>query len=124
MSTISPSTPETALAPTPERRRRRGRRLAALVALVVVAGVIVVVVTDPFAGGAAPSGTSDNQYATSLQRITRQPLSSQTQISGTLGYAGDSTIRIPTGEPPAAVTQAAQTVETDRGMLDTARTSM
>jgi peptidoglycan hydrolase-like protein with peptidoglycan-binding domain len=95
-----------------------------LAGLAVVAAAIVLVVIDPFAGGGTPSGTSDNQYATSLARVSRRSLSSQTTVSGTLGYAGDSTIRIPVGSPPDAVTQAEQSVQGDEGMLATAHASL
>ncbi|MGB7051390.1 MAG: hypothetical protein WBG41_07465 [Acidimicrobiales bacterium] len=76
--------------------RHRGRRwIGVTAALVVVVAVVVVVlaVTDPF-GGSSPSstGVTDNAYPTSLYTVTRQPLTSQTDVSATLGYAGSYSI--------------------------------
>jgi peptidoglycan hydrolase-like protein with peptidoglycan-binding domain len=90
----------------------------------VVAAAVVVVVTDPLGGGGRSPGVSDNGYQTSLATIARQPLSSQTQVSATLGYAGDSTIRVPTGSAPGTVAQAQASVVSDEGMLATARSSL
>ena len=93
--------------------------------LVVAAAGVVLLVTDPFSGGGRPpAGVSDNGYQTSLATITRQSLSSQTQVSATLGYAGDSTIRVPTGSAPAAVAQAQASVASEEGMLATERSSL
>jgi hypothetical protein len=55
------------------------------VALLVAAGVVLGV-TDPFSdSGPAKSGTTGAGVATS---VTRQDLTSQTQVAATLGYAG------------------------------------
>jgi Putative peptidoglycan binding domain len=117
-----------ALAPGEDGRppwRRRRRIIAVLVLVLVVAAVVVVIVSDPFGGGgAAPSGVSDNSYPTSSATVTEQALSQQTQVSGTLGYAGDSTIRVLAGNAPAAVTQAQQSVVADERMLAGARSSL
>ncbi len=56
--------------------------------------------------------------------MTRQSLSSQTQVSGTLGYAGSSSIRVPSGMAPSAVSQAQQSVTNAEGMLSTASASL
>lgn len=82
----------TGQAPPPTRRRfpRRpgARALAGLVLLLVAAGAAVAV-TDPFGGGSpSGSGAADNGTATALATVTRQDLTSQTQVDGTLGYAG------------------------------------
>ena len=69
--------------------------------LVLVAAVVVLIVTDPFGGTTKPrGGVGDNATATSLVTVTRRSLSSQTQVSGTLGYAGSSSIRVPSGTAP------------------------
>lgn len=58
--------------------------------VMVLAAAAVVVLTRPFGRGAAPpAGVVDNADATSLATVTRQNLSSQTQESAVLGYAGD-----------------------------------
>ncbi len=45
-------------------------------------------------------------------------------MSGTLGYAGSSSIRVPSGTAPSAVSQAQQSVTNAQGMLQTARASL
>jgi peptidoglycan hydrolase-like protein with peptidoglycan-binding domain len=109
---------------TPPAGRAR-RRVLAGVGLVLVAAVVVLIVTDPFAGSTkSGGGLGDNSTATSLYTVARQSLSSQTQVSGTLGYAGSSSIRVPSGTAPSAVSQAEQSVTNAQGMLSTARASL
>jgi hypothetical protein len=104
---------------------RRSHRIAlAWIALVLLAVVVVVIVSDPFGGSRAPSGVGDNAAPTALATITRRALSSQTQVSATLGYAGASSVRVPAGTPPSAVQQAEQSVATGEGMLQRARASL
>src|ERR671937_1778386 len=77
--------------PYPRRWRLRWRRrwlLTAVALLLVAAAAVAVAVNDPFAGGSG-GGVSDNGSATSLATVERRSLSSQTQVDGTLGYAGD-----------------------------------
>lgn len=62
-------------------------RLAGVATLVLV--VVVVAVADPFGGG---GGRDVNDGGTSLQSVTRQSLSSQTETSGTLGFAGSYSV--------------------------------
>jgi peptidoglycan hydrolase-like protein with peptidoglycan-binding domain len=93
--------------------------------LVLVAAVVVLIATDPFGGSTkSGGGVGDNTTATSLETVTRRSLSQQTQVSGTLGYAGSSSIRVPSGTAPSAVSQAEQSVTTADGMLATARTTL
>jgi hypothetical protein len=92
--------------------------------LVVVAVVAVVLVSDPFAGAKEPSGVADNAAGTALATVTRRQLSSQTPVSGTLGYASASTIRIPSGTPPSAVQQAEQSVAASDATLQSAKASL
>ncbi len=103
--------------------RRRVRMLAG-VGLALVAAVAVLIVIDPFAGEARPGGVGDNATATSLATVQRRSLSSQTQVSGTLGYAGSSSIRVPSGTAPSAVSQAQQSATSAEGTLRTARVSL
>src|ERR671935_756527 len=87
--TVAP--PATAAPAYPRRWRLRWRRrwlFAAIALLLVAAAAVAVAVTDPFAGGSG-GGVSDNGSATSLATVERRSLSSQTQMDGTLGYAGD-----------------------------------
>lgn len=88
--------------------------------LVLVAVAVVVVVADPFSDAGNPSGVSDNASQTSLATVTRQLLSSQTQVNATLGYAGAARIRLPTGMPPSAVQQAEKAVMSSERMLQLA----
>jgi hypothetical protein len=103
----------------------RNPRALAGAGLVLVAAVVVLIVTDPFAGSSKSSGgVSDNGTATSLATVTREDLASQTQVSGTLGFAGSSSIRVPSGTAPSMVSQAQQSVTSAQAMLDTARASL
>jgi peptidoglycan hydrolase-like protein with peptidoglycan-binding domain len=74
------------------RNGRRGVRLLAALAGVLAAVVAVVVVADPFASDRSPAGVLDNGAATSLATVEEGPLTSQTQVSGTLGYAGSLSV--------------------------------
>jgi peptidoglycan hydrolase-like protein with peptidoglycan-binding domain len=95
------------------------------VGLALVAAVVVLIVTDPFASSTkSGGGAGDNATATSLSTVTQRSLSSQTQVSGTLGFAGSSSIRVPSGTAPSAVSQAQSSVTNAEGMLSTARASL
>jgi hypothetical protein len=64
-----------------------------VVALFAAAGALVVVVSSPFGGGRHPaSGVADNATPTSLATVTSRSLSSQTDVSGTLGYGGAGSV--------------------------------
>src|SRR5271155_2254497 len=70
----------------PPRGRAR-QRVVAGVGLALAAGGVVLIASDPFGGSTgSKGGVGDNATATSLATVTRQSLSSQTQVSGTLGY--------------------------------------
>ncbi len=98
---------------------------SAVAGLAVVAAVVVVIATNPFAGGAKASGGAlDNASSTALAAVKRQSLSQQTQVSGTLGYAGSATIRVPSGTAPAAVEQASQQVTRAAEQLASARSTL
>ncbi len=86
-----PAAPDAELSRRPRHRRRRWVVAGGVVVLAVAIGVLVI--TDPFGGSSTPSaGVVDNAYPTSVATVTRQPLSSQTQVNGTLGYAGSYTV--------------------------------
>lgn len=80
------------LPPAGPGRRGHGRRgvIAASTLAVTLAVGVVLGVTDPFASKASTSGTA--AYPTSTATVTRQDLSSQTNVNGTLGYAGDYSV--------------------------------
>jgi peptidoglycan hydrolase-like protein with peptidoglycan-binding domain len=80
-------------APGYRRWRRLGgtrRRLFVAIALLLLAAAIVVVVSNPFATGSR--GGSGNASASAVAKVTRRSLSSQTQVDGTLGYAGSYSV--------------------------------
>ena len=78
--------------------------------MLLVAGVAVAL-ADPFASSSpAASGVSDNGAATSLATVKRMDLSQQTQVSATLGYAGSSTVSVPSGTAPSSLEQSQQAV--------------
>jgi hypothetical protein len=89
----------------------------------LVAVATVVVVSDPFSG-ASTTGASDNTSKTSLATVTRESLSSQTEVGATLGYAGAASIRVPTGTPSSVVRQAERAVSSSERMLRDARESL
>jgi hypothetical protein len=61
-------------------------RLVWMIVVAALATGVALAVVDPFSR--AKASGPDNGYPTSTATITRQTLSSQTQVSGTLGYAG------------------------------------
>ena len=88
-----PTSPATGTATAPRglvgwRPRRPGRRLLAGITVLLLGIGVAVAVTISFAGGGGSNGAVDNSAATSLATVTRRSLSSQTQVSATLGYAG------------------------------------
>jgi peptidoglycan hydrolase-like protein with peptidoglycan-binding domain len=113
-------------APTVQARRIRFRPRT-LVAAVVVAALIafaVVVATSALGGGGSSPGSADNVVATGVARIEKRSLSSQTQVSATLGYADPTTIVVPAGTAPSNLQQAQQTAATDQGMLQSAQATL
>ena len=70
--------------------RLRHRRWVIGTILVVTVAAMTLALTDPFAGSGGPtSGVSDNTEPTALQTVTKQDLTSETQVTATLGYAGN-----------------------------------
>lgn len=99
----------------------RARLLAGAAVLLLVIGVVVAVV-DPFAGEASGGGgVVDNGSPTSTRRVERASLASQTQVSGTLGYAGSWTVSVPPGTDPSTLAQAERAVGSARAVLVAAR---
>jgi peptidoglycan hydrolase-like protein with peptidoglycan-binding domain len=101
------------------------RKSVAVAAFLVAAGGALTAIGLAFGGsGQSSSGSLDNGSATSLATVTRRPLSSQTLVSATLGYADPSTIVAPSGTSPSALLQAEQTVATAQAQLGTAQTTL
>jgi hypothetical protein len=108
------------------RGRLSRRSLVVLAALGALVAVVVVMRMTGVVGGGSGSGggTLDNGAATGLATITRRSLSSQTQVSATLGYAGSSSVDAPAGTAPSDVSQAQQTVASDRAALKAAEATL
>lgn len=105
-------------------RPRRGR-WAALAAVAAVVIAMVLIVLEPLRGSDRPSSAvADNATPTSLTTVKRESLSSQTEIDGTLGYAGSSKILVPSGNAPTAVQQAEQQVSSGEAQLAATRRSL
>jgi peptidoglycan hydrolase-like protein with peptidoglycan-binding domain len=97
------------------------RLLAGTAVLLLVIGVAAAIV-DPFAGKASGrGGLVDNGSPISTERVERTSLVSQTQVSGTLGYAGSWTVSVPSGTDPSALAQAKQAVSSARAALSAAQ---
>jgi Putative peptidoglycan binding domain len=102
---------------------RRRRKVPWVIAVVVVLGAagVGVAVINPFApAGASSGGVADNGDGTAIYTVSRQDLSSQTEVSATLGYAGSYTIAVPSGASAQDVAQARQTVTEDQQTLSAA----
>lgn len=100
------------------------RRVLAAGGVLVVLAAAAVAVADPFAGKAAPTGgVVDNAAPISLASVERLSLSSQTQVSGTLGYAGSWTVAVPAGTAQTALRQAEQQLASAQSALTTAQVS-
>lgn len=77
----------------PHGSRGHHRRWVALAVALVVAAVAVFLVVRPFSSASpAKVGVQDNADPTSTVTVARQDLSSQTQVSATLGYAGSYSV--------------------------------
>ena len=93
LSETTAEVPSTAVHPSSLRpgRRRKVIAIGVVVALVgITAGLWVI---NPFAGSKAAAPVASDP--TSLARVTRQSLSSQTQVNATLGYTGAYTVVVP-----------------------------
>jgi hypothetical protein len=93
MSTTAPNQEATAPAfdpPGDDGRKRPRRRLVVAVGVFVLVGAaLALVVANPFAGnGGTPGGLADNADPTSTTTISEGDISSQTSVSGTLGFSG------------------------------------
>lgn len=99
-------------APAPRRHRGRTFRpkhrrrwiAATAAAVVIVGGGVAVYVTKPFqpAPGSSAAANAGSGDATGLQAVTTTSLSETTQASGTLGYAGNYTVVVPTSGSSSA----------------------
>jgi hypothetical protein len=100
------------------------RRLLAVLGLIAFVVIGAVVASGAFSTSGAPPASADNGTATSLATVTRGSLSSQTQVSATLGYAAASNVVIPGGAAAASVLQAQQSVAQAEAALQTAQAGL
>jgi hypothetical protein len=91
-SSASAATEEALMGSAGPWRWRRLRWMALVGVAVLAVAVAAVVVVDPFAKSVPVKGVVDNADSTSTVAVTRQDLSSQTQVSATLGYAGSYSV--------------------------------
>lgn len=105
-------------------RPRRGR-WAALAAIAAILIAVALIVLEPFQSpNKASAGVADNSTPTSLATVKRESLSSQTQVAGTLGYAGSSKILVASGNAPSAVQQSEQQVTSAEAQVASAQRSL
>jgi len=80
----------------PDVNRRRGARrwvVVGVVIVVVLAGVGVAAAVGAFQGSGSPGpGAAGTAYRTSIAAVTRQTLTSQSSLSGTLADSGAYTV--------------------------------
>jgi peptidoglycan hydrolase-like protein with peptidoglycan-binding domain len=106
-------------------RPRQLRRWGAGALLLAAALAVVLIVADPFGGGGGTSGgVTDNEYPVSMYTVTQQALTSQTQVTGTLGFTGSSRVLVPAGTAPSAVAAAEQSVTSGEQALATGRSTL
>ena len=70
------------------RVRRRGWVAGGVMVVAAAAAVVVAGVSGVFGSGSPGAGTASSAYRTSTATVTRQSLTSQTQVAATLGDAG------------------------------------
>jgi Putative peptidoglycan binding domain len=106
-------------------RLSRGGAIGLLLAAGAVAAVVIVLTTGVLGGnGGSGAGVVDNSFATGSTTVKRMSITSQTQVSATLGYADPSTIVLPAGTAPSAVQQAQQAATTAESQLQSAQTAL
>lgn len=108
-------------------RPRRGRwaALPVIAVIVVIVIAVLLIVLEPFhKAPKAGAGVADNSTPTGLTTVRRESLSSQTQVAGTLGYAGSSKILVASGNAPTAVQQSEQQVASGEAQVASAQRSL
>jgi Putative peptidoglycan binding domain len=111
-----PLTPHNHVAEPTGRRRRKAPWVISMVVVLIAAGVAVVL-AKPFSSGAGSPGVAVNADSTGIYTVARQNLSSQTQVSATIGYEGSYSILVPSGASTQEVAQAQLAVTEDQQTL-------
>lgn len=100
MSAPAQAPEDAAVVPPGGRRRRPGRRKRIITPVVVTAVAVAAVGGGYYAVRKLhkpPAPPTADPFPTALQAITRQSLSEQTSVDGTLGYSGNYTVVVPSG---------------------------
>ena len=100
--------------------RHRWPRRPWIVALVVAltAAGLVLAIAQPFSSGSTGThGVASSSNGTGIYTVIREDLSSQTEVSATLGYTGATDIAVPAGASSQAVAQAQESVSQDQETL-------
>lgn len=98
----------------PDRPKRRW--LITVLVLVVAAGAAYAI-TGPLSSKSRGSKASQSADQTGTYTITRRNLSSQSEVSATIGYAGSYSITAPSGTSSTQVAQAEQALGQDQATL-------
>jgi hypothetical protein len=86
--------------------------------IVLIATGVAAALTKPFSsGGAGTPGVAESADPTGIYTVTRQDLSSQTQLSATLGYDGSYSVAVASGMSVEDVTLAQETMTEDQQTL-------
>lgn len=109
--TISQRIDEEPVTATTGERRHRRRWMAITTVVVVVAGGGVVAAKAAGAFNQKNQSSGGSQYPTSTATVTRQTLSQQTQVSATLGYAGNYAVRAQGGGTITWLPSAGQVIK-------------
>jgi Putative peptidoglycan binding domain len=110
---------------TSRLRITRGRVLVVTGLVVFAVGLATAASIGLFGGGTTSSAAGlDNGSPTGTTIVARRDLSSQTEVSATLGYGDPATVVQPTGTAPSALQQGQQGVTTSAGQLAAARAGL
>jgi hypothetical protein len=104
-------------APTGWRWRKASWVIAVVVLVLVAAGVALAIIKPFSSAGAGSAGVAQTAAPTGIYTVARQDLSSETQVSATLGYSGSYTVPAPNGASAQDVAGAQQAVTADQQAL-------
>jgi hypothetical protein len=92
-ATDAPFGPEPTAVPEERHTRRHNKHWVVAAAIVLVGTGVALAASEPFTSkGSSRSGVASSVDPTGLYTVARQDLSSQTELSATLGYAGDCSV--------------------------------
>jgi biotin carboxyl carrier protein len=103
------------------RLRRRWMAGTAILTGLGIAGAVMAI-AHPFGAAPRPTETASSVYPTGLQTVTEGSISSETPVSGTLGYAGSYSVVAPSGTTQQQLMQAEEQVASAQSTLASDRT--